>query len=192
MLVQVSRALGYAHSRGLFTHLDGARIFNAIVKGGMRETQAVAGFDSVSICLSKGLGTPAGTVLIGEKDFIASARRWRKALGGGMRQAGVLAAAGLYALEHHVARLAEDHANADYLAQGLERLGLTVTPPQTNVVYIAVAPQQIELLRHHLKSAQIIAAVATPRTRLMTHMDLSRPQIDQALAAFASFDYSLK
>ena len=94
---------------------------------------AVAGFDSVSICLSKGLGAPAGSVLMGSRDFIAAARRWRKALGGGMRQAGVLAAAGLYALENHVQRLAEDHDNAEYLAAGLRAAGLTVSPPQTNV-----------------------------------------------------------
>ena len=97
-------ATGFAHSRGLATHLDGARIFNVMVKLGVDERTSVAGFDSVSICLSKGLGAPAGSILVGSRKFIADARRWRKALGGGMRQSGVLAAAGLYALENHVQR----------------------------------------------------------------------------------------
>src|SRR5580692_5507615 len=124
----------FAHARGLSTHLDGARIFNAIVKLQIDEPAAVAGFDSVSVCLSNVLGAPAGSVLLGAQDFIARARRWRKALGGGMRQAGVLAAAGIYALEYHVSLLALDHANAAFLAAGLRDAGLRVTEPQTNVV----------------------------------------------------------
>ena len=112
-------ALALAKRRGLATHLDGARIFNAAVKLGMPVKDLCRGFDSVSACLSKGLGAPAGTMLVGSKDFIARAKRARKILGGVMRQAGVLAAAGLYALEHNVQRLAEDHANAERLARGL-------------------------------------------------------------------------
>ncbi len=115
------QATQFAHERGLITHLDGARIYNAIVKLQTDERTAVAGFDSVSVCLSKGLGAPAGSVLVGTRDCIARARRWRKALGGGMRQAGVLAAAGLYALEHSVRRLAQDHENAQHLAQRVAR-----------------------------------------------------------------------
>src|ERR1700733_10673678 len=107
----------FAHDKGLITHLDGARIYNAIVKLGTDERTAVAGFDSVSVCLSKGLGAPAGSVLLGARDCIDRARRWRKALGGGMRQAGVLAAAGLYAIEHHVRGLAQDHAKAELSGQ---------------------------------------------------------------------------
>jgi threonine aldolase len=176
----------FAHSRGLATHLDGARIFNVIVKLNVDERAAVAGFDSVSMCLSKGLGAPAGSILVGSRPLIADARRWRKALGGGMRQAGVLAAAGLYALEHHVQRLSEDHANAEYLAQGLRASGLKVTPPQTNVVYIEVAPALLAGLKAHLKDRGIIATIA-PRTRLMTHMDLSRAKIDRAVQAFRDY-----
>src|ERR1700733_1489243 len=134
------QATQFVHSRGLCTHLDGARVFNAIVKLKIGEGAAVAGFDSVSVCLSKGLGAPAGSVLLGSREFIGRARRWRKALGGGMRQAGVLAAAGLYALEHHVPKLAQDHANAEYLAQGLRALGLHVEPPQTNLAYVKFPP----------------------------------------------------
>jgi threonine aldolase len=178
----------FAHARGLATHLDGARLFNAIVKLNIDERGAVVGFDSVSVCLSKGLGAPAGSILMGSKPLIAAARRWRKALGGGMRQAGVLAAAGIYAMEHHVQRLAEDHANAEYLAQGLRDAGLTVTAPQTNVVYVEVAPAQIDGLRQHLKGRGIIASLA-PRTRLMTHMDLSRPKIDCAIQGFREYPY---
>jgi threonine aldolase len=180
------QATELAHARGLATHLDGARIFNVIVKLNVDERTAVAGFDSVSICLSKGLGAPAGSILMGSRKLIADARRWRKALGGGMRQAGVLAAAGLYALENHVSRLAEDHANAEYLAAGLGALGIKVMPPQTNVVYFDVLPAQIDELRAHLKRRGILASIA-PRTRLMTHMDLTRANIDAALQGFREY-----
>src|SRR3984957_10964365 len=140
----------FAHSLDLRTHLDGARIFNAIVKLQIDERTAVAGFDSVSVCLSKGLGAPVGTVLLGAKDFIAQARRWRKALGGGMRQAGVLAAAGLYALDNNVRRLEQDHANAGFLAAGLRTLGLRVEPVQTNIVYVHIPEQRVAHLKSYL------------------------------------------
>jgi threonine aldolase len=181
-------ATEFAHSRGLATHLDGARIFNVIVKLNVDERTAVAGFDSVSICLSKGLGAPAGSILMGSRALIADARRWRKALGGGMRQSGVLAAAGLYALENNVGRLAEDHANAEYLAAGLRNAGLKVSAPQTNVVYVEVVAAQVDGLRAHLKSRGVIATVA-PRTRLMTHMDLPRAKIDAAVQAFRDYPH---
>jgi threonine aldolase len=181
-------ATEFAHSRGLATHLDGARIFNVIVKLNVDERTAVAGFDSVSVCLSKGLGAPAGSILMGARSLIADARRWRKALGGGMRQAGVLAAAGLYALENNVQRLAEDHANAEYLAAGLRDAGLRVSSPQTNVVYLEVAAAQTAALKAHLKGRGIIATVA-PRTRLMTHMDLPRAKIDAAVQAFREYPH---
>jgi threonine aldolase len=181
-------ATEFAHSRGLATHLDGARIFNVIVKLNVDERTAVAGFDSVSVCLSKGLGAPAGSILMGARSVIADARRWRKALGGGMRQAGVLAAAGLYALANNVQRLAEDHANAEYLAAGLRDAGLKVSAPQTNVVYVDVAAAQIAGLKSHLERRGIIATVA-PRTRLMTHMDLPRAKIDAAVQAFREYPH---
>jgi len=181
-------ATEFAHSRGLATHLDGARIFNVIVKLNIDERTAVAGFDSVSVCLSKGLGAPAGSILLGTRSLIGDARRWRKALGGGMRQSGVLAAAGLYALENNVQRLAEDHANAEYLAAGLRDAGLEVSAPQTNVVYIEVAAAQIQGLKAHLRSRGIVATIA-PRTRLMTHMDLPRAKIDAAVQAFREYPH---
>lgn len=182
------QATQFAHSHGLATHLDGARLFNVIIKLKIDERSAVSGFDSVSVCLSKGLGAPAGSLLMGSRALIADARRWRKALGGGMRQAGVLAAAGLYALENHVERLFEDHENAELLAAGLRDAGLNVVPPQTNVVYVDVPPAQIEGLSSHLKQRGVIAAVV-PRTRLMTHMDVPRAKIDLAVRAFREYPH---
>ncbi len=179
-------ATAFAHARGLATHLDGARLYNAIVKLGVPETVAVAGFDSVSLCLSKGLGAPVGTLLLGSAPFIDAARRWRKALGGGMRQAGVLAAAGLYALEHHVARLAEDHDNAARLAEGLRELGLDAPPPQTNLVYVAIPRGDVVPLREALATSGILATVAE-RTRLATHLQVSRADVAAAIDAFAGY-----
>jgi threonine aldolase len=178
----------FAHGQGLRTHLDGARIFNAIVKLQIDERAAVAGFDSVSVCLSKGLGAPVGSVLLGARDFIAQARRWRKALGGGMRQAGVLAAAGLYALDNNVQRLEQDHANAEHLATGLRAIGLRVEPPQTNIVYVHIPEARVAHLKSYLGERCILATVR-PRTRLMTHLDLPRSQIDKALQAFRDYPH---
>jgi threonine aldolase len=176
----------FAHARGLHTHLDGARIFNAMVKLKLDSHTAVAGFDSVSICLSKGLGAPAGSLLLGSRDLIGEARRWRKALGGGMRQAGILAAAGLYALEHNVERLAEDHGNALYLAAGLREIGLAVELPQTNIFHIDIPVRHVSPLTEHLLWRGVRASVE-PRTRLVTHLDVPRAKIDIALQAFREY-----
>src|SRR6185437_1502607 len=181
-------ATQFAHGRGLFTHLDGARIFNALVKLGVDERTAVAGYDSVSVCLSKGLGAPAGSLLMGSRELIAQARRWRKALGGGMRQAGILAAAGLYALDHHLPKLAEDHANAEYLAAGLRDLELEVQPPQTNMVYLDIPAKHAARLGAHLERGGILATVK-PRTRLVTHLDVGRPKVDAVLRAFHAYPH---
>src|SRR5690606_2950963 len=115
-------AAAWARSRGLAVHLDGARLFNAAVASGMSARELAAPFDSVSVCLSKGLGAPVGSVLVASAELIHAAKRWRKMLGGGMRQSGLLAAAGLHALDHHVARLADDHARAARLADALRGL----------------------------------------------------------------------
>jgi threonine aldolase len=176
----------FAHARGLRTHLDGARVFNAIVKLDVDPRTAVAGFDSVSVCLSKGLGAPAGSVLLGSHEVIGAARRWRKALGGGMRQVGILAAAGLYALEHNVERLAEDHANAAFFAEGLRALGLQVEPPQTNILYVDIPVRHVGALTEHLLGRGIRASI-TPRTRLVTHLDVPRAKIEAALQAFREY-----
>jgi threonine aldolase len=182
------QATDFAHTQGLRTHLDGARIFNAIVKLDIDASAAAAGFDSVSVCLSKGLGAPAGSVLLGPRDFIEQARRWRKALGGGMRQAGILAAAGLYALEHHVRRLAQDHANADYLSAALRAMGLRVEPAQTNMVYVEIPAARAAELKTHLEQHGILATIK-PRTRLVTHLDLPREKIETVLRAFRDYPH---
>ena len=180
-------ALALAARRGLSTHLDGARVFNAAAKLGMPVAQLCCGFDTVSACLSKGLGAPAGTMLAGRRDLIASARRIRKMLGGGMRQAGVLAAAGLHALEHNVTRLAEDHENAARLAAGLGRIGaLKVEAPQTNMVFVQVPQGQVEPLNAHLRSRGVLA-ITGPRMRLVTHLDVDPGQIVAAVNAFADY-----
>ena len=179
-------AIALARRRGLSTHLDGARIFNAAVKLGMPVKELCAGFDTVSVCLSKGLGTPAGTLLVGRKDLIERARRIRKMLGGTMRQVGILAAAGIYALEHNVDRLAEDHANAERLAKGLAAVGLKVDPVQTNMVFATVPREFVaDLQRHFEKNG--VAALVSPRLRLVTHLDVDAAAIDRAVAVFAAF-----
>jgi threonine aldolase len=182
------RVTQFAHEKGLITHLDGARIYNAIVKLGVDERTAVAGFDSVSVCLSKGLGAPAGSVLLGTRDCIERARRWRKALGGGMRQAGVLAAAGLYAIEHHVRGLAQDHANAEHLADGLRTMGLHVEPPQTNIFYVGIPAEKVQGLKSHLEGRGILASVKE-RTRLVTHRDVPHAKIGTVLQAFRDYPH---
>jgi threonine aldolase len=181
----------FAHAQGLATHLDGARIYNAVVKRDVDERTVVTGFDSVSVCLSKGLGAPAGSVLVGSRDLIAAARRWRKALGGGMRQVGVLAAAGLFALENNVRRLAEDHVNAQFLAGGLRALGLSVLSPQTNVVYVDVPPLHVTGLQEHLQAHGIIASVGA-RLRLVTHLDVTHADLTAVLRAMGDYDWKIK
>jgi threonine aldolase len=177
----VDQACALAHGRGLATHLDGARLFNAAVASGRPAAELVAPFDSVSVCFSKGLGTPAGSALVGSREFIARAHRVRKMLGGGMRQAGVLAAAALHALEHHVARLAEDHANARLLAEGLQGLdGVSVAPPHTNIVFVDVVPAKAAGLVERLKAAGVLCT-GLYRLRFVTHLDVGRADIERAV-----------
>ena len=176
-----------AHQRGLITHLDGARIFNAAVKQGISLQAATAGFDSVSVCLSKGLGAPIGSVLCGSRDMIQRALRWRKMLGGGLRQAGILAAAGLYALEHHVDRLADDHDHAALLANGLAEITeLAVSTPQTNILYADIAAAHCAPLEAYLNEHGIIARI-TPHMRLVTHLDVSRSDVLRTVDAFKAY-----
>ncbi|MGD9600754.1 MAG: low-specificity L-threonine aldolase [Gammaproteobacteria bacterium] len=171
-----------ARRRGLALHLDGARAFNAAVALGADIREVCRGFDSVSLCLSKGLGAPAGSVLCGPRAFIECARRCRKILGGGMRQVGLLAAAGLYALEHHVARLATDHAHAEELAHGLAAAGYEVTPTRTNMVFMEAPPG----FAAHCAQRGIVLLDGA-RLRLVTHLDVTAPGIGQALHAARQF-----
>ena len=178
-------AIALARRKHLATHLDGARIFNAATQLKTSVKQLCAGFDSVSSCLSKGLGAPAGTVLLGKRDFIDRAKRARKILGGGMRQAGVIAAAGLYALENNVERLHEDHANAERLARGLRELGLDIQL-NTNMVLVRIPAEKAQPLADHLKKQQVIVLPRAPM-RLVTHLDVDAAGIERALAGFRSF-----
>ncbi len=178
--------LALARRRKLSTHLDGARIFNAAVKLRTPVKDLCAGFDSVSVCLSKGLGTPAGTVLVGSRELVERARRVRKMLGGTMRQVGILAAAGLYALENNVDRLAEDHANAERLARGLAGLGLKVDAVQTNMVFVQVPPDSVPGLTQHLEKSGVVA-LAGPKMRLVTHLDVDAAAIDRAVGVFETY-----
>ncbi|MEX5747173.1 low-specificity L-threonine aldolase [Massilia sp. X63] len=183
----VKAATGLAHGKGLATHLDGARIANAAVKQGISLREVVQGFDTVSVCLSKGLGAPVGSVLLGPKAFIEQGKRWRKMLGGGMRQAGVIAAAAHYALEHNVGRLAQDHANAAALAQGLSQIGqLKVGAPQTNIFWLDIPAAACEPLRQYLARAHIRASIG-PRTRLVTHLDVSAHDVARTVEVFQAF-----
>ena len=183
----VKAATGFAHSRGLATHLDGARIANAAVKQGISLREAVQGFDTVSVCLSKGLGAPVGSVLLGPKAFIEQGKRWRKMLGGGMRQAGVIAAAAQYALENNVQRLRDDHDNAAALAQGLAQIEqLSLGTPQTNIFWLDIPQAACEPLRQHLTRAGIRASIG-PRTRLVTHLDVSAADVARTVEAFKAF-----
>ncbi|TRO25157.1 low-specificity L-threonine aldolase [Ectopseudomonas mendocina] len=171
--------------RGLSLHLDGARLYNAAVKLGVPAREITQHFDSVSVCLSKGLGAPVGSVLCGSTALIAKARRLRKMVGGGMRQAGVLAAAGLYALQHQVQRLAEDHAKAAHLGEALTELGYSVEPVQANMVYVQLGERAGQVKAFMAEHG--IAVSAAPRLRLVTHLDVSAEQIERVIRAFAAF-----
>ena len=175
-----------AHTRGLKAHLDGARVFNAVAASGQPLARISEGFDSVAFCLSKGLGAPVGSILCGPTEFIATARRMRKMLGGGMRQAGFLAAAGLYALHHNVERLAEDHKRATDLYQGLLALGIEAIEPQTNMVY-ATVPNADALVAHLGEQGIKILAVNTNTVRLVTHLDVDNQGIQALLDAMQTW-----
>lgn len=183
----VTDACELAHSRGLFTHLDGARLFNAAVASGRTVAELARHFDSVSICFSKGLGAPIGSMLAGSRELIHRAHRIRKMLGGGLRQVGLLAAAADHALTHHVERLADDHALARRLAEGLAALpGVTVTPPQTNIVFAQVSDGRTPALLEHLKSRGVLAT-GLIGLRFVTHLDVDAAGIDHAIASAAEF-----
>lgn len=184
-LSYLAAARRLTQERGLQLHLDGARLYNAAVKLNVPAQEITQHFDSVSVCLSKGLGAPVGSVLLGNAPFMAKARRLRKMVGGGMRQAGILAAAGLYALTHQVDRLADDHANAAALAAGLVALGYDVEPVQTNMVYVQMG-ERAQALKAFLAQRGITVS-ASARLRLVTHLNVSAADIDQVITAFAAF-----
>jgi threonine aldolase len=179
----------FARERGLGLHLDGARLFNAAVASGVPAREIARHFDSVSVCLSKGLGAPVGSVLVGSSALIDRARRWRKVTGGGWRQAGSLAAAGLHALDHHVARLADDHRRAAYLAGRLRAIaGIDLLGQFTNMVFVDVPAQRLRELDLHLRAAGIRISIGyLPTLRLVTHLDIDDDGIERTVEAFARF-----
>ncbi|MDD9302718.1 MAG: low-specificity L-threonine aldolase [Desulfobacter sp.] len=181
-------AHSFAASHDLGFHLDGARVFNAAVKLDVDVRKITRHFDTVSCCLSKGLGAPVGSVLCGPQAFINKARRWRKMLGGGMRQAGILAAAGSYALDHHIDRLSEDHENALRLAKGLsdiEKIGVNPNEVQTNILFACIG-DKIDALADHMETKGILIDRAQD-LRLVTHLDVDQDGIDQTIREFRSF-----
>jgi len=194
----VQSATQLAQDKGLLRHLDGARLFNAAVaqaaitgSTAQQEARRIAQcFDSVSVCFSKGLGAPVGSALCGSREFIGRAHRVRKMLGGGMRQSGVLAAAALHALDHHIERLADDHALAKRLAQGLQGIeGLAVEAPHTNIVFVdlqGAARQRSAALMDHLQDSGV-RATGLYRLRFVTHLDVDAAGIDKTIAATRAF-----
>jgi threonine aldolase len=180
-------AIAAAAGSGLRVHLDGARLCNASIATGESLASLCAGVDTVSLCLSKGLGAPVGSVLAGPASLVTEARRWRKRLGGGMRQVGVLAAAGMYALDHHVARLAEDHEHAKLLARAAIEAGAPVTEPDSNIVMIDLPrASSAEVFCGRLRERGVLASAFGPsRVRLVTHLDVSRAQVLEACSALA-------
>ncbi|HEV7832014.1 MAG TPA: low-specificity L-threonine aldolase [Caballeronia sp.] len=183
-------ATALARRHGLATHLDGARIFNAATALNTPVDTLTRSFDTVSVCLSKGLGAPVGSVLVGSAPLIEKARRTRKMVGGGLRQVGILSAAGLYALEHNVARLADDHANAATLAKGLASYGqLKVTMPDTNIVFVEVDSTIAADFKTHLaaRGIGVTSAYSATKQRWVTHLDVDSAAVENALAAVRAF-----
>lgn len=177
-----------AHDRGIRVHVDGARIFNAAVAHSTTVAELTKKCDSVQFCLSKGLGAPVGSMLVGTADFIKEARIWRKRLGGGMRQAGIIAAAGLVALEESPKRLHEDHANARKLAEGIAAIpgiSLDLETVETNIVIFDVSATGVSSgeICSRLKGRGILASGFGTRIRMVTHCDIDAADVDRALAA---------
>jgi len=182
------RVSGEARKHGLHVHVDGARLFNACVAGGYAPDAFARHADTLCVCFSMGLGCPVGCALCGPAAFIERARRFRKMFGGGMRQSGLLAAAALHALDHHVARLADDHALAQRLADGLRGIDeITVDGPHTNMVFVDVPAARLTALDAFLAARGIAIMGYQPRLRLVTHLDVDAAGIDRAVAAFKAF-----
>lgn len=185
----LEQAAEFAKKKNLKLHLDGARLFNAVIKQQVPARQITRHFQSLSLCLSKGLGAPVGSLLCGRADYIEEARKWRKMVGGGMRQAGILAAAGIYALENNIERLAEDHLHAELLTKGLaqlDQLEVARHPAQTNMVFFSMEPERAGQLAEFLRKHQIVISPGKV-TRLVTHLDIGREDVDFTLEKIGEF-----
>ncbi len=179
-------AAALAAEHGLSLHLDGARLWNAAVALGVPPATVAEPFDTVSVCLSKGLGAPIGSVLAGSPDLIEAARRWRKILGGGMRQVGMIAAAGIYALDNNIERLADDHANAQRLVDGLAAVdGVTVDRHATNMVFASFTADP-EPVIEAAKAADVKLAINGRTCRMVTHLDVDADDIDEVVGLIAA------
>ena len=188
-LTYLERASAVAGENGLGRHLDGARLFNASVKLDVPPQDISRHFDTVSICLSKGLGAPVGSLMCGTDELVKKARRWRKVLGGGMRQVGILAAAGIIALKDHTKRLAEDHDNAAILAEGLsgiEEIVVDKATVQTNMVFISLKQGRAEALKDFLAGKGVLIS-SGKSIRLVTHLDVSTDDVHTAVDAFKKY-----
>ncbi len=191
-LKTIQEVCAVARQHQLSTHMDGARLFNAVVATGVSAKDYAAGFDSAWIDLSKGLGAPVGAVLAGNKDFITEAWQWKQRLGGAMRQAGIIAAAGVYGLEHHVDRLVDDHANAKVLAKGLGTLpgiDLDFSGVESNIVIFDVSATGLSVPEFLSRLAALglrMSPVPPTRVRAVTHLDISEPQIEKAISIVGS------
>lgn len=188
-LEYLKRARAFCDRTGLALHLDGARLFNAAVSLEVPVSEISDQFDTISVCLSKGLGAPVGSVLCGPQHLIDKARRWRKVLGGGMRQAGVVAAAGIYALQHHVERLKEDHDKARQLAEGLKQvpqIEVVGGTSHTNMVFVRIDQQRSVQLRAYLAERDMLVGSAATM-RLVTHLDIDPDDIDRFVGEVNEF-----
>ncbi len=182
----LKEAWHFTREKGLALHVDGARIFNAVVEYGCLLKEITQYCDTFTICLSKGLGTPVGSLLVGSHEYIRRANRWRKMTGGGMRQAGILAAAGLYALKNNVERLKEDHSNAAWLAAQLREIGADVMRHDTNMLFVRVGEENAAALGEFMQARGVLLN-ASPITRIVTHLDVSRAQLEALVTHWQAF-----
>lgn len=180
------QAWEFTREHKLALHIDGARLYNAVVAYGCSLEEITRYCDSFTLCLSKGLGTPVGSLLVGGREYIQRANRWRKMTGGGMRQSGILAAAGLYALENNITRLQEDHDNAFWLANALKEAGVDVIRQDTNMVFARMPAEQAKAFSQFMRERNIIIS-AGANIRLVTHLDVSRAQLAEVVTHWRAF-----
>jgi threonine aldolase len=185
-VAQMQEAADVASSLGLSMHLDGARLWNAAAATGDDVADFAASFDSVSVCLSKGLGAPIGSILVGSAALIDEAHKWRKMVGGALRQVGVIAAAGRFALENNRVRLVDDHANAAALAEALSHIdGVTITAQNTNMVFSKLPIDDDQTFTRRMAEQGVKVVVSRGSSRMVTHIDISRADVDLAVKAIA-------